>query len=202
MAETEKLDGYFLALEKEAREPYYAGVLADGGLDADALDALARLRELRYGRKKKLFGGAADAFLSAMLDLLFINNQVDNGLGARGAQRELAKTGTALGLDEYASYGWRGREMFLREYKNAVRYFVELGKEDKTYSSGFLHLARLSDGKMENKFARDLGIMAYKLPRRFGLADRFAPFARGAAESFAELFPDFSRRLGGEYETD
>ena len=185
------LHQFYTLLPRDERRQCLQQLLASGEL-TDACDAqLQALWQLRYGQKR-LLRTLPDAFLNALMDLLYLDSQQQSGLSLRRLQKELQKTAGALGLDCFAGASLEEQALFLAEWQNCAAYFAHLGQEDRAYNSGILHLRPLQEQALAEKLLRDFRVMARTLPQAVGLQALFSPLAEALHAAFCVQYPQWA----------
>lgn len=172
------LKNYFLTTDMDNRESILKKISAYGMTDQESIRILNYLWKLRYNRKVKRTI-IKDAFLDSVLQLLSIDNMLKSGIGWKKLQRQVFETAETLGLNDYIFQTEKGAELFVKEYENLARYFVELGKNDRVYRSGTLRLKQLESGQLFEKIKRDFRIISVKIPDEFGFSNVFVPLKKG-----------------------
>ena len=159
------LHQFYTLLPRDERRQCLQQLLASGEL-TDACDAqLQALWQLRY-EQKRLLRTLPDAFLNALMDLLYLDSQQQSGLSLRRLQKELQKTAGALGLDRFAGASLEEQALFLAEWQNCAAYFAHLGQEDHAYNSGILHLRPLQEQARPKSFCATSGSWPARCRRR------------------------------------
>ena len=185
------LHQFYTLLPRDERQQCLQQLLASGEL-TDACDAqLQTLWQLRYGQKR-LLRTLPDAFLNALMDLLYLDSQQQSGIGLRRLQKELQKTAGALGLDRFAGASLEEQALFLAEWQNCAAYFAHLGQEDRAYNSGILHLRPLPEQALAEKLLRDFRVMARTLPQAADLQALFSPLAEALHAAFCAQYPQWA----------
>ena len=185
------LHQFYTLLPRDERRQCLQQLLASGEL-TDACDAqLQALWQLRYGQKR-LLRTLPDAFLNALMDLLYLDSQQQSGLSLRRLQKELQKTAFALGLDRFADAPAEAQALFLAEWQNCAAYFAHLGQEDRAYNSGILHLRPLQEQALAEKLLRDFRVMARTLPQAADLQPLFSPLANALHAAFCAQYPQWA----------
>ena len=185
------LHQFYTLLPRDERQQCLQQLLASGEL-TDACDAqLQALWQLRY-EQKRLLCTLPDAFLNALMDLLYLDSQQQSGIGLRRLQKELQKTAFALGLDRFADAPAEAQALFLAEWQNCAAYFAHLGQEDRAYNSGILHLRPLPEQALAEKLLRDFRVMARTLPQAADLQPLFSPLANALRAAFCAQYPQWA----------
>lgn len=185
------LHQFYTLLPRDERRQCLQQLLASGEL-TDACDAqLQALWQLRY-EQKRLLRKLPDAFLNALMDLLYLDSQRQSGLGLRRLQKELQKTACALGLDRFADAPAEAQALFAAEWQNCAAYFAHLGQEDRAYNSGILHLRPLQEQALAEKLLRDFKTMACTLPQTADLQPLFSPLANALRAAFCAQYPQWA----------
>ena len=185
------LHQFYTLLPRDERRQCLQQLLASGEL-TDACDAqLQALWQLRY-EQKRLLRTLPDAFLNALMDLLYLDSQRQSGLSLRRLQKELQKTAFALGLDRFADASLEEQALFLAEWQNCAAYFAHLGQEDRAYNSGILHLRPLQEQALAEKLLRDFRVMACTLPQAADLQALFSPLAEALHAAFCAQYPQWA----------
>ena len=185
------LHQFYTLLPRDERRQCLQQLLASGEL-TDACDAqLQALWQLRYGQKR-LLRTLPDAFLNALMDLLYLDSQRQSGLSLRRLQKELQKTAGALGLDCFAGASLEEQALFLAEWQNCAAYFAHLGQEDRAYNSGILHLRPLQEQALAEKLLRDFRVMTCTLPQAADLQALFSPLAEALHAAFCAQYPQWA----------
>ena len=185
------LHQFYTLLPRDERRQCLQQLLASGEL-TDACDAqLQALWQLRY-EQKRLLRTLPDAFLNALMDLLYLDSQQQSGIGLRRLQKELQKTAGALGLDRFAGASLEEQALFLAEWQNCAAYFAHLGQEDRAYNSGILHLRPLQEQALAEKLLRDFKTMACTLPQAADLQPLFSPLANALHAAFCAQYPQWA----------
>ena len=185
------LHQFYTLLPRDERRQCLQQLLASGEL-TDACDAqLQALWQLRYGQKR-LLRTLPDAFLNALMDLLYLDSQRQSGLSLRRLQKELQKTAGALGLDRFAGASLEEQALFLAEWQNCAAYFAHLGQEDHAYNSGILHLRPLQEQALAEKLLRDFRVMTCTLPQAADLQALFSPLAEALHAAFCAQYPQWA----------
>ena len=185
------LHQFYTLLPRDERRQCLQQLLASGEL-TDVCDAqLQALWQLRYGQKR-LLCTLPDAFLNALMDLLYLDSQQQSGIGLRRLQKELQKTAGALGLDRFAGASLEEQALFLAEWQNCAAYFAHLGQEDRAYNSGILHLRPLQEQALAEKLLRDFRVMARTLPQAADLQALFSPLAEALHAAFCAQYPQWA----------
>lgn len=184
---------FYVEVERDVRESYYLRLTKHNEEDAKILESIWKLR---YDRKNGILSRGEDAFLGAFFDLLFVENSLKMGLGFGRLEKEIRKIARNLGLYIFEEGQDKKNAVLIREYKNAARYFIILGMEDRVYSSGIFHMTRMEEIKVKKKLARDLHAVSVAVPRAFGAEDLFAPFSKAVEEAYAAMFPEMGRCYG------
>ena len=185
------LHQFYTLLPRDERQQCLQQLLASGEL-TDACDAqLQALWQLRY-EQKRLLRTLPDAFLNALMDLLYLDSQQQSGLGLRRLQKELQKTACALGLDRFADAPAEVQALFAAEWQNCAAYFAHLGQEDRAYNSGILHLRPLQEQALAEKLLRDFKTMACTLPQAADLQPLFSPLANALRAAFCAQYPQWA----------
>lgn len=185
------LHQFYTLLPRDERRQCLQQLLASGEL-TDACDAqLQALWQLRY-EQKRLLRTLPDAFLNALMDLLYLDSQQQSGLSLRRLQKELQKTAGALGLDRFAGASLEEQALFLAEWQNCAAYFAHLGQEDHAYNSGILHLRPLQEQALAEKLLRDFRVMARTLPQAADLQALFSPLAEALHAAFCAQYPQWA----------
>lgn len=185
------LHQFYTLLPFEERRQCLQQLLASGGLTDACAAQLQALWQLRY-EQKRLLRTLPDAFLNALMDLLYLDSQRQSGLGLRRLQKELQKTACALGLDRFADAPAEAQALFLAEWQNCAAYFAHLGQEDRAYNSGILHLRPLQEQALAEKLLRDFKIMARTLPQTADLQPLFSPLAGALRAAFCAQYPQWA----------
>lgn len=185
------LHQFYTLLPRDERRQCLQQLLASGEL-TDACDAqLQALWQLRY-EQKRLLRTLPDAFLNALMDLLYLDSQQQSGIGLHRLQKELQKTAGALGLDRFAGASLEEQALFLAEWQNCAAYFAHLGQEDHAYNSGILHLRPLQEQALAEKLLRDFKTMACTLPQAADLQALFSPLAEALHAAFCAQYPQWA----------
>lgn len=185
------LHQFYTLLPRDERRQCLQQLLASGEL-TDACDAqLQALWQLRY-EQKRLLRTLPDAFLNALMDLLYLDSQQQSGLSLRRLQKELQKTACALGLDRFADAPAEAQALFAAEWQNCAAYFAHLGQEDRAYNSGILHLRPLQEQALAEKLLRDFKTMACTLPQAADLQALFSPLAEALHAAFCAQYPQWA----------
>ena len=185
------LHQFYTLLPRDERRQCLQQLLASGEL-TDACDAqLQALWQLRY-EQKRLLRTLPDAFLNALMDLLYLDSQRQSGLSLRRLQKELQKTAFALGLDRFADAPAEAQALFAAEWQNCAAYFAHLGQEDNEYNSGILHLRPLQEQALAEKLLRDFRVMARTLPQATDLQALFSPLAEALHAAFCAQYPQWA----------
>ena len=185
------LHQFYTLLPRDERMQCLQQLLASGEL-TDACDAqLQALWQLRY-EQKRLLRTLPDAFLNALMDLLYLDSQRQSGLSLRRLQKELQKTAFALGLDRFADAPAEAQALFLAEWQNCAAYFAHLGQEDHAYNSGILHLRPLQEQALAEKLLRDFRVMTCTLPQAADLQALFSPLANALRAAFCAQYPQWA----------
>ena len=185
------LHQFYTLLPRDERRQCLQQLLASGEL-TDACDAqLQALWQLRY-EQKRLLRTLPDAFLNALMDLLYLDSQRQSGLSLRRLQKELQKTAFALGLDRFADAPAEAQALFAAEWQNCAAYFAHLGQEDHAYNSGILHLRPLQEQALAEKLLRDFRVMARTLPQAADLQALFSPLAEALHAAFCAQYPQWA----------
>ena len=185
------LHQFYTLLPRDERQQCLQQLLASGEL-TDACDAqLQALWQLRY-EQKRLLRTLPDAFLNALMDLLYLDSQQQSGIGLRRLQKELQKTAFALGLDRFADAPAEEQALFLAEWQNCAAYFAHLGQEDRAYNSGILHLRPLQEQALADKLVRDFRVMTCTLPQAADLQALFSPLAEALHAAFCAQYPQWA----------
>lgn len=185
------LHQFYTLLPRDERRQCLQQLLASGEL-TDACDAqLQALWQLRY-EQKRLLRTLPDAFLNALMDLLYLDSQRQSGLSLRRLQKELQKTAFALGLDRFADAPAEAQALFAAEWQNCAAYFAHLGQEDHAYNSGILHLRPLQEQALAEKLLRDFKTMACTLPQAADLQALFSPLAEALHAAFCAQYPQWA----------
>ena len=185
------LHQFYTLLPRDERQQCLQQLLASGEL-TDACDAqLQALWQLRY-EQKRLLRTLPDAFLNALMDLLYLDSQQQSGIGLRRLQKELQKTAGALGLDRFAGASLEEQALFLAEWQNCAAYFAHLGQEDRAYNSGILHLRPLQEQALAEKLLRDFRVMTCTLPQAAYLQALFSPLAEALHAAFCAQYPQWA----------
>ena len=185
------LHQFYTLLPRDERRQCLQQLLASGEL-TDACDAqLQALWQLRY-EQKRLLRTLPDAFLNALMDLLYLDSQQQSGLSLRRLQKELQKTASALGLDRFADAPAEAQALFAAEWQNCAAYFAHLGQEDHAYNSGILHLRPLQEQALAEKLLRDFKTMACTLPQAADLQALFSPLAEALHAAFCAQYPQWA----------
>ena len=185
------LHQFYTLLPRDERRQCLQQLLASGEL-TDACNAqLQALWQLRY-EQKRLLRTLPDAFLNALMDLLYLDSQQQSGLSLRRLQKELQKTAFALGLDRFADAPAEAQALFAAEWQNCAAYFAHLGQEDHAYNSGILHLRPLQEQALAEKLLRDFKTMACTLPQAADLPALFSPLAEALHAAFCAQYPQWA----------
>ena len=183
----ELLNQFYLAVEKEEREPLYRQIQSCAGADCAAL---REIWELRYPTGRGKLFPVKDGFLNAMMELLYIASQKPSWLNRKRLSKQMLAAASALGVDRYPEKNPGTQMLYRKEYENVVLFFIRLGQTDDSYSRGAFNLMQLSDKKMARKIWGDLNTMAHEMPAEFGMEERFAPFAQAAETIYDQLFKE------------
>ena len=185
------LHQFYTLLPRDERQQCLQQLLASGELTDVCAAQLQTLWQLRYGQKR-LLRTLPDAFLNALMDLLYLDSQRQSGIGLRRLQKELQKTAGALGLDRFAGASLEEQALFLAEWQNCAAYFAHLGQEDRAYNSGILHLRPLQEQALAEKLLRDFRVMACTLPQAADLQPLFSPLANALRAAFCAQYPQWA----------
>lgn len=185
------LHQFYTLLPRDERRQCLQQLLASGALTDACTAQLQALWQLRY-EQKRLLRTLPDAFLNALMDLLYLDNQQQSGIGLRRLQKELQKTAFALGLDRFAGASLEEQALFLAEWQNCAAYFAHLGQEDHAYNSGILHLRPLQEQALAEKLLRDFRVMARTLPQAADLQALFSPLAEALHAAFCAQYPQWA----------
>lgn len=156
------------------------------------------VEKLRFNVKRPFRPVLKDAFLDAIFELMFIDNQIKSGIRPAKAAKMLQPVIRQLGLDRIEAEqteSWQtgeksGREILVEEYASAAKLFVELGQDDKMYSKEFLKLTSLSDDKFKRKVKKDFGIIGNAVPEYAGMGEIFGPFREGLNLAYSMCFSE------------
>ena len=185
------LHQFYTLLPRDERRQCLQQLLASGAL-TDACDTqLQALWQLRY-EQKRLLRTLPDAFLNALMDLLYLDSQQQSGIGLRRLQKDLQKTACALGLDRFADAPAEAQALFAAEWQNCAAYFAHLGQKDRAYNSGILHLRPLQEQALAEKLLRDFRVMARTLPQAADLQALFSPLAEALHAAFCAQYPQWA----------
>ena len=113
------LHQFYTLLPRDERQQCLQQLLSSGELTDVCAAQLQALWQLRYGQKR-LLRTLPDAFLNALMDLLYLDSQQQSGIGLRRLQKELQKTAGALGLDRFAGASLEEQalaEKLLRDFR-------------------------------------------------------------------------------------
>ena len=185
------LHQFYTLLPRDERRQCLQQLLASGELTDVCAAQLQALWQLRY-EQKRLLRTLPDAFLNALMDLLYLDSQQQSGIGLRRLQKELQKTAGALGLDRFAGASLEEQALFLAEWQNCAAYFAHLGQEDRAYNSGILHLRPLQEQALAEKLLRDFRVMARTLPQAADLQALFSPLANALRAAFCAQYPQWA----------
>ena len=129
-----------------------------------------------------------DAFLDALMELFFIRNSYRSGIRPKRAARMLTPVAEHLGLDRCQSASEEDIRLFTEAYRDTALLFIELGKNDKSYSTGIMNLRSLSDERFRNKVRSDFYEIGTEIPEYAGLSDLFRPFKEGLEMAYKNFF--------------
>lgn len=161
-----------------------------------AVNALRqKLWALRYGERTRKNAPPADGYVALWVTMSFRRKDVDSRFRARAAEKELSGMLVRLRIDSPEA-GEEERFLVYRELVHAMGIYLSTCTEG-SYNTQIFGLMRLKKERLIEKIVYDVYSVAYELPAKLGMEEKFEPLRRAAYEAFSDAYPDEVELLDG-----
>lgn len=187
MSDAVSWDEYYLEVDRELRKELLDAKIAAEGMTPEN-QLRTRLWEVRYKQRGK-DPAEVDYYIRGWLSMHYLQHATGGFFGRRNHDKEKQQILEDWGVSIAAEYGEAGQEILYQELCNMTRLYLNLCKDDKSYSSLLLGLGRMKDSSLINKIAKDVYTLAYEIPRTAGMVEEFQVFTRAATDTFYAIYP-------------
>lgn len=177
---------YMRELDRKKRKAILDQAILEEGLSPEN-DLRRQLFEARYGLQS---GTEVDHFVRGWMSMLYLGNNTRGLFAARRTAREKASIRSDWKMDLAETFGSTGRTVLYEEFYNLVRLYIDLCRNDRTYSSYLLGLGTMNEGSLAAKIARDIRQTAFVTATEIGENSEFSGLTEAAEEAFADVYPD------------
>lgn len=160
----------------------------EGWIDRQEQTLREELWSLRYGQKKVKKGPPHDRYIGFWVTMNLNLQDIDSRFRRRSILRETDQLLTELGIDATQLEDSR-RELVYLELLHAMRIFYSTCT-DGTYNSQLFGLMRLKEDKLIEKIIYDIFNIAYRMPKKLAMSERFVLLQQAAYKGFYERYPN------------
>lgn len=186
-AEQEQVNAYYAELDPEVRLQQLKALCAQ---QPDS--ALSSLRKALWKQRYEAPGqsGRVDTFLWQCVNLLAVYRMDALKPLRKSGGQEVRAAVQAMGVEKAAALGESGEAALQREFGNAVRRYLSVSAQDRSYRRRWFGIVRVGDEECAQKLARDAWRLSEGIRTRFSPGKEWEPFAEGAKDAFFALNPD------------
>ena len=188
MEEKTWVEQYCLELDKTKRKKILDAAVEAEGMTPEA-EVRSRLWEARYARRPKETV-EVDHYIRGWMTMYYLKNGAKGLFRKKTARKEKEQILNDWQVEMALSYGEVGEKALYQEMCNMTRLYLQLCRDDKTYSSILLGLGKMKDASLIHKMARDVYTLAYEVPEKTGWEEDFRLFTKAATDTFYDVFPN------------
>ena len=181
-------ESYYLENDPKSRWELLQKAAQEGKIDPQEKALREELWTKRYGRKMNKKGPIGDGYIGLWVTMSLHLRDLDSKLRRRTILKELDRELVELGLDA-TRLDARTRELVDLELLHAMRIFYITCNEG-SYNSQLFGLMRLKENRLIEKIAFDVYGIAYQMPEKLGMTERFEALQKAAYRGFAERYPN------------
>ena len=178
---------YCLELNKNKRKEILDAVIEEEGMTPET-EVRAKLWEARYARRPKETTDV-DHYIRGWMTLYYMRTSSKGMFRKKSIQKDKAQIMDDWKVDIAKEYGEIGEQALYQELCNMTRLYLELCKNDKSYSSILLGLGRMKESSLVQKIARDIYTLAYVIPQQTESEEDFRLFTKAATDTFYDVYP-------------
>lgn len=181
-------ENYYLENDPKLRWELLQSAAQEGKIDPQEKAMREDLWTRRYGKKPAKKGPPSDGYIGLWMTMSLHLRDLNSRFRRRSIIKELDQKLNELGVDATQLDG-RMRELVDLELLHAMRIFYSTCTEG-TYNSQLFGLMRLKEDRLIEKIVYDVYDIAYLMPEKLGMNERFCALQKAAYQGFAERYPN------------
>ena len=186
-------ESYYLETAPQKRWALLQEAISGGKIDQEEAALREKLWKRRYGENLSPKAPARDGYVGLWVTMNVHSKDIDSRFRRRGIIKEVQKLLDELGIDDPQADA-QEKELIQQELFHAMEIYYSTCNEG-TYNSQIFGLMRMKKDRLIDKIIADVYTVAYEMPAKMELSERFAPLRKAAYDAFCETYPDEVERL-------
>ena len=186
-------ESYYLETAPQKRWELLQEAISSGKIDQEEAALREKLWKRRYGEKTSPKAQPRDGYIALWVTMNVHARDINSRFRRRGIIKEIQTMLDQLGIDDPQASA-QEKELTQQELFHAMEIYYSTCSEG-TYNSQIFGLMRMKKDRLIDKIIADVYLVAYEMPAKMELSERFAPLRKAAYDAFCETYPDEAERM-------
>ena len=186
-------ESYYIETVPQKRWDLLQDAIESGKMDQEEAALREKLWKRRYSNGRSPKAPPRDGYVALWVTMNVHSKDIDSRFRRRGIIKEIQNMLDELGIDDPQADA-REKELTQQELFHAMEIYYSTCNEG-TYNSQIFGLMRMKKDRLIDKIIADVYTVAYEMPAKMELSERFAPLRKAAYDAFCETYPEEAARL-------